>query len=262
MGFHRLNPLEGYRRLCYMMVDADVVCASPSSVYRTLKEHGLIGRRAGRPSKKGTGFIQPLSAHQHWHVDVAYLNISGTFYYLCMVVDGFSRFLVSWDIRQQMTEVDVEQIIQRGLDRFPAARPRIITDNGPQFISRDFKEYVRLSGMTHVTTSPYYPQSNGKVEALNKTVKKEVIRPCAPRTLEEAALQMKGYVHHYNNTRLHSSIGYITPADKLVGRADKIHKERDRKLAEAKVFRAAINKNVKRAGAEILDTSGKVVQAG
>jgi transposase InsO family protein len=245
-----------------MMVDADVVCASPSSVYRTLKEHGLIGRKVGRPSKKGTGFVQPLSANDHWHIAVAYLNISGTFYYLCMVVDGFSRFLVSWDIRQQMTEVDVEQIIQRGLDRFPAASPRIISDNGPQFISKDFKEYVRLSGMTHVTTSPYYPQTNGKVEALNKTVKKEVIRPGAPRTLEEAAFQMKGYVHHYNNTRLHSSIGYITPADKLAGRADEIHKERDRRLAEAKVFRAAVNKNVKRAGAEILDTSGKVVQAG
>ena len=141
-----------------------------------------------------------------------------------------------------MTEVDIEQIVQRGLDSFPGAKPRIISDNGPQFISKDFKEYVRLSGMTHVTTAPYYPQSNGKVEALNKTVKKEVIRPGAPKDLADAERQVGRFVDHYNNVRLHSSIGYITPADKLAGREDEIHRERDEKLAKAKEFRANSNR--------------------
>jgi hypothetical protein len=108
--------------------------------------------------------VQPLAAHEHWHVDVSYLNLGGTFYYLCSLLDGYSRLIVHWEIRERMTERDVETIVQRGLEKFPDARPRIISDNGPQFIARDFKEFVGLSGITHVRTSPYYPQSNGKLE--------------------------------------------------------------------------------------------------
>ena len=75
-----------------------------------------------------------------------------------------------------MTETDVEIILQRAKEKFPDARPRIISDNGPQFIAKDFKEFIRLSGMTHVRTSPYYPQSNGKLERFHKTIKGECIR--------------------------------------------------------------------------------------
>jgi len=101
-------------------------------------------------SKEGTGFVQPLLPHEHWHVDISYLNISGTFYYFCALLDGFSRYVVHWEIRASMTEQDVEILIVRAREQFPDARPRIISDNGPQFIARDFKEYLRLRGMTHV----------------------------------------------------------------------------------------------------------------
>jgi putative transposase len=77
------HPLDGYRRLAFMMLDEDVVAVSPASVYRVLSEAGLIGRRAVVPSRKGRGFEQPLQPHEHWHVDVSYINVSGTFYYLC-----------------------------------------------------------------------------------------------------------------------------------------------------------------------------------
>ena len=87
----------------------------------------------------------------------------GTFYYLCSVLDGFSRFLVHFDLRESMREADVEVILERAKEKYPEARPRIISDNGPQFIARDFKEFIRISGMTHVRTSPHYPQSNGKL---------------------------------------------------------------------------------------------------
>ena len=76
------------------------------------------------------------------------------------MLDGFSRYIVHWDIRESMKEPDVELIVQKALECFPGERPRIISDNGPQFIARDFKEFIRLAGMTHVRTSPYYPQSN------------------------------------------------------------------------------------------------------
>ena len=230
---------EGYRRLTYMMMDENIVAVSPSTVYRVLKKRQLLGRFNGKPSKKGTGFTQPLGPHKHWHMDICYINICGTFYYLCGVLDGYSRYLIHWEIRESMTEQDVETILQRAHEKFPDARPRMITDNGPQFVAKDFKEFVRISGMTHVRTSPYYPQSNGKYESFNKSVKSECIRPRTPLSLEDARRVVGEFVEHYNDERLHSGIGYVTPKDKLVGRAEQVHADRDSKLALAREERKA-----------------------
>src|SRR5215470_4650859 len=146
IGFHLKNSLEGYRRLTFMMLDADVVAVSPASVWRVLKQAGLLSRWKSKPSRKGTGFEQPLQPHQHWHIDVSYINLSGTFYYLCSILDGFSSFLVHWDLRQSMREADIEVILQRAKETYPEAKPRIISDNGPQFIARDFKEFISHLG--------------------------------------------------------------------------------------------------------------------
>ena len=133
-----------------------------------------------------------------------------------------------------MREADVEVILQRAKEKYPEAKPRIISDNGPQFIARDFKEFIRISGMTHVRTSPYYPQSNGKIERWHKSLKSECIRPGTPLSLEDARRLVEGYVEHYNNVRLNSATGYVTPNDMLAGRQVEIHAERDRKLGAAR----------------------------
>jgi putative transposase len=222
-----------------MMLDADVVACSPSSVYRVLKGAGLLDRHNTKPSSKGKGFVQPLKPHAHWHVDVSHLNICGTFYYQCSILDGCSRFIVHWEIRPAMTEADIEQIIQRARERFPDVKPRIISDNGPQFIAKDFKEFIRLCGMTHVKTSPYYPQSNGKIERWHRTLKDDCIRPDTPLSLEDAQRIVARFVEHYNTARLHSALGYVTPKDKLEGREGVIFAERDRKLEQARERRKA-----------------------
>jgi transposase InsO family protein len=237
LDFHDRYPLEGYRRLTFMMLDADVVAVSPSSVYRVLSGAGLLDRWNPKPSLKGTGFHQPEGPHKHWHIDVAYLNVAGTFYYLCSILDGFSRSIVHWEIREAMREADVETILQRARERYADVRPRIISDNGPQFIARDFKAFIRISGMTHVRTSPYYPQSNGKIERWHKTLKNTTIRPKAPGSLEEARRIVTSFVEHYNTVRLHSAIGYVTPQDKLMGREKQIWQDRDRKLEQARETR-------------------------
>ncbi len=133
-----------------------------------------------------------------------------------------------------MREPDVEILLQRAKEQFPEARPRIITDNGPQFIAKDFKEFIRVSGMSHVRTSPYYPQSNGKMERWKGSIKSECIRPGVPQSLEDAERLVRQYVQVYNEQRLHSSIGYVTPKDMLNGRREAIHAERDRKLEQAR----------------------------
>jgi len=226
--------LEGYRRLAFMMLDRDVVAVSPSSVYRVLKAAGRIGRQPGKPSLKGTGFQQPTKAHEHWHIDISYVNLGGTFYYLTTILDGYSRYIVHWELRTSMTQQDELVILQRALEKFPGEDPRIISDNGSQFVAKDFKEFIRLCGLTHVRTSPSYPQSNGKLERYHGTIKTECIRPGTPLSLEEALRIVTRYVEHYNQVRLHSAIGYLTPADKLAGREAEIFAARDRKLAEAR----------------------------
>ena len=231
------HPLDGYRRLSFMMLDEDVVAVSPSTTFRVLRAAGRLERFNSKPSKKGTGFVQPLGPHQHWHIDVSYLNLAGTFYYLCSILDGYSRFIVHWEIRESMKEVDVETILQRAREAYPDARPRIISDNGPQFIARDFKTFIRLSGMTHVRTAPYYPQSNGKIEAWHKTIKATTIRPHNPETLDEARRLVASFVAYYNDKRLHSATGYIAPADKLAGREKTIWAARDDKLEAARELR-------------------------
>jgi putative transposase len=239
LDYYVLHSDEGYRRLTFVMLDEDIVAVSPSSVYRVLVDAEVMRKWDRRRTKKGTGFVQPLKAHEHWHIDVSYINMCGTFYYLCAILDGYSRYIVHWEIREKMKESDIEIILERGKEKYPEAKPRIISDNGPQFIAKDFKEYIRISGMTHVRTSPFYPQSNGKLERWHRTVKHESLRPHCPLNVEDARRIVGEFVLYYNTKRLHSAIGYIAPKDKLEGREQKIFADRDSKLKAAREKRAA-----------------------
>jgi putative transposase len=218
LDYHERHPLEGYRSLAFMMLDDDVVAASPSSVYRVLKQAGRLDRKWRKTSRKGTGFVQPLRPHEHWHIDVSYINIGGTFYFLCSLLDGYSRYLVHWELRESMKEWEVETVVQRGLEKFPGEKPRIISDNGPP------------------TNAPRRCP-NGKLERWHGSLKRECIRPACPESLDEARQQVQRYVDQYNHARLHSAIEYLTPADKLNGLGQLILDERDRKLEESRARR-------------------------
>ena len=238
IDFYREHSTEGYRRVSYLMLDKGLVAVSPATTYRVLANAGLLKRwNDTKTTSKGKGFAQPLKPHEHWHIDVSYLNICGTFYYFIGVLDGCSRYVVHWDIRESMTEADVTLVIQRARELFPGTHPRIISDNGPQFIAKDFKEFIRVSGMTHVRTSPHYPQSNGKLERFHRTIKHECIRPNTPVSLEDAKRVVKEFIETYNNERLHSALGYIAPVDKLNGKAEEIFNARDAKLEAARAAR-------------------------
>ena len=124
--------------------------------------------------------------------------------------------------------------MQRGLELHPTARPRIISDNGPQFVAKDFKEFIRVAGMTHVRTAPYYPQSNGKIERYHKTIKGDAIRVASLASIDEARAVVARFLAHYNGVRLHSALGYVAPNDFLSGRQKEIWADRDRKLEAAR----------------------------
>jgi integrase-like protein len=126
--------------------------------------------------------------------------------------------------------------------RFPIAGRGSSPTTAPSSWPGTSKEFIRLSGMTHVRTSPYYPQSNGKLERWHGTLKRDCLRPAVPLSVEEARTLVGQFVQHYNHVRLHSAIGYVTPADRLTGRQTAIFAARDQKLAVARERRAARRK--------------------
>jgi putative transposase len=145
--------------------------------------------------------------------------------------------VTQWEIvaaTPQISEHWLMPVLEQLLEQFPFRIRGFHSDNEPQFIAKDFKEFIRVSGMTHVTTSPYYPQSNGKIERWHQSLKGECIRPGTPLSLDDARRLVTRYVEHYNNVRLNSATGCITPKDMLAGRQQEIHAERDRKLEEAR----------------------------
>lgn len=236
------NTEEGYRRLCYRMIDEDVVYASPSTVYRVLHAAGLLYKFIPVKTKsKGLGYTQPDGPHKQWHIDISYVNVMGTFMFLVAIIDGYSRYVVHHELRAAMEEKDVELVVQRALERFPGQKPRIISDRGSQFIAKDFKKFIRHVGLNHTFTSVGYPQSNGKIERLFRTIKTDCIRRYSFLSVEDARKQISEYIQYYNHKRLHSAIFYVTPFDKLTGKDKQIIKTREEKLAKARELRVKYN---------------------
>lgn len=226
---------KGYRRLTYEMLDADIAAVSPASTYRILKKHGMLQRWAEKKTtSKGEGFHQATGPNQQWHVDISYIKVLKHFYFLITVLDGFSRRVMHHELREQMEEWDVQITVQRALEKNPEAQGVIISDNGPQFISKDFHDFIRQHELTHVTTSVYYPQSNGKLERFHGTIKQEEIRANAYLDIEDARRRVERYIRYYNEQRLHSSLYFLTPQEVFEGKMEARLAERQRKLDEAR----------------------------
>lgn len=239
--YAKSHPVEGYRRLTYKMIDDNVVAVSPATTYRILKAAGLLNRwNKVKRSSKGGGFDQPTAPHQHWHTDIKYVNYHGTFLFLISVIDGYSRYIVHHELRRSMQQFDVQLTLQRALEKYPGTKPRIISDNGPQFISKDFAEYLKLLGLQHIRTSVAYPQSNGKIERYHRTIHQDCLMKTSLINLDDARKQISSYIDYYNNKRLHSSLFYLTPEDFLIDRVEEKLKVRERKLKEAKLKRIEV----------------------
>lgn len=225
---------DGYRRLTYMMLDEDFVAVSSSTVYRVLKTSGLLNRWNTKSSSvKGQGYKHPKEPHREWHTDIKYVNFRGTYLFFIGVMDGYSRYLVHHELRRNMTEYDIEITIQRALENYPDKNPRIISDNGSQYISKDFQSFLKEAGLQHIRTSVAYPQSNGKMERFHRSINSECLKTRSLIDLEDARKQIAMYVNYYNTKRLHSSLYYLTPEDFLLGRVDGKLKKRQKKLNDA-----------------------------
>jgi putative transposase len=231
---HQYYLHDGYRRVAYMGIDENRFACSPTTVYRVLKKAGLLQKWQGKKTNtKGSGFKQPLVAHQEWHTDIKFINFQGSFLFFISVMDGYSRYIVHHELRYSMNENDVEIVIQRALEKYPGKKPKIISDNGSQYVSRDFQMFLKEAGLNHIRTSPSYPQSNGKIERFHRSLEEECVRNTSMINIDDARNQIAAYVNHYNNKRLHSALYYLRPIDYLENDVDELLKIRQDKMDKA-----------------------------
>jgi transposase InsO family protein len=232
------HPKDGYRRLAWQMVDADVAYLSPSSVYRVLKEADLLYRWK-RSTRSGTAPAKPTRPHERWHTDLMYLRIEDSWYFLVTVLDAYSRYVVHWELLTTMRAADVQLVIQRALEE-TGATPDVVTDNGSQFTAKEFKDLIRRFVFRHIRIRWYHPESNGLVERFHRSTR-AALGEADLRNLSQARELIGEWVREYNETRLHAGLGYLTPAEYYRGDPAERIAEREAKLAAARERRRAIN---------------------
>ena len=244
IAYRELHRDVGYRKLTWQMIDENIVFLSESAVYEILKSRNMLGWSSGYgPPAEKEYKNKPKYPHHHWHTDLAYIKINGQFYFLIMMLDGYSRFLLGWDLLTDMNGKSVEDFVLRIREKYPDRKPMLIHDNGSQFISNDFKKLVAHIHLQSVRTRRNHPETNGKIERLNGIVKNEAIRPNSPQSYIEAWEILNEYQYQYNYQRLHSGISYLRPADVFFGRREIILSERVEKIKIARKKRIEINKN-------------------
>ena len=238
VSFCKENQLKGYRMQCWEMVDKNVAYVSCSSVYNVIKRHNLGKKWAEAVEMKKRGFDQPEAVHEQWHIDFSYIKIDGAFYYFLGVLDGFSRKMLNWRLCENMTGINAEILVAETKELYPAAKNvRLISDNGSQFISKDFEELLVFLEIEHTLTSANHPQSNGKLERFNRTFKTEHVRRSAYINYKDACIRMARWIAYYNSERLHSAIYYLAPNDVFYNRAARRLAERKEKLHTAFIKR-------------------------
>lgn len=233
------HPKDGYRRLAWQMVDADVAYLSPSSVYRVLCDEDLLYRWK-RSRGRGESPPEPSRPNERWHTDIMYLRVADTWYFLVTVRDAYSRYVVHWDLLSSMTANDVRLVVQEAVER-SGGKPQIVSDNGSQFTSKDFKQLVQAFGLEHIRIRTYHPESNGRLERFHRSTR-EALDDQALENLVRAREIVGRWVEHYNHERLHAALQYLPPAEYYQGEPAKRIAERKDKLENARQHRARINR--------------------
>jgi putative transposase len=234
------HPKEGYRRLAWMMIDADVACLSPASVYRILNDADLLYRWK-RSCRTGEKPAAPTRPNQRWHTDIMYLRVADTWYFLVTVIDGYSRYVVHWELLTTMCAADVRLVIQHALESQQLKDVEIVSDNGSQFTSADFKALVRRFELQHIRIRTYHPESNGTIERFHRSTR-EALEDKDLRNLSRARELIAQWVTHYNETRLHAALQYLPPAEYFSGEPERRLSERHEKLERARQQRDVTNR--------------------
>lgn len=225
-------PEKSPRELAFFITDHHDWFISESSVYRILKDRGLITSPTHIVMKAADRFKDPpVRVNELWQTDFSYLKVvHWGWYYLTTVLDDYSRYIIAWELCKNMCSDDVERVILKALDKtglHMKDRPRLLSDNGSCYVAGDLKEFLEDQAIDHVRGKPHHPQTQGKIERYHRTMK-NIIRLDHYYSPEEMENQIAAFVDHYNNHRYHESLDNVTPADVYFGRREEIIERRER----------------------------------
>jgi transposase InsO family protein len=237
VGRHFTKSQRNLDNACCVWGDLGRICffLSESSVYRILKAADLITSPAYVLMSASDRFKHPTKrVNEMWQTDFTYLRVIGWgWYYLSTVMDDFSRFIIAYKLGPTMATTDVTETLDEALALTGVHsvrvrhRPRLLSDNGPAYVSKDLQDYLEEQGMTHTRGRPYHPQTQGKIERYHRSMKNVVKLQhyYFPWELEAA---VRDFVSYYNHRRYHESLDNCTPADVYYGRHHEILSERDK----------------------------------
>ena len=233
-------PKIGYRKLTWMMIDADIVCAGESTVYRVLSEADLLSRWKRSERSSGEYHFRPQAPNEQWHTDVMYVWVAARFYFLLSFIDAYSRYAVHHKLLLTLDGQSVATELQVALDRVPGVKPRVVHDHGSEFVNRDVAAVIKAHNLIDIKTRPRHPESNGIVERFNGTVRDDTGDDYGNNYLQ-AEMIIGKLMNHYNDERLHATLGYMTPATWHRGDPNEVREARARRISAARANRKTVN---------------------
>ena len=220
------------RQLSAWITDYEGFAVSESTVYRILRREGLVKRQEVQLAADKEYHTKTTGPHQMWATDASYFKVAGWgYYYLVTVMDDYSRFILAWKLQKDMSANSLIEVVQDAVDATGMTdvpvedRAKLLSDNGAGYVSRAFRDYLNLVGIGHILAAPFHPQTNGKVERYQQSLKREVnqLPYELPSQLEKA---IADFVDYYNYRRYHKALRDVTPADVLYGRRERILERR------------------------------------
>jgi putative transposase len=239
------------RQISAWITDNEGFAVSESTVYRILRREGLVKRQETELEAAKEYHTKTTRPHQMWATDASYFKVVGWgYYYLVTVMDDYSRFILGWKLQKDMSANSLIEVVQEAVDMTGMTdvpvedRTRLLSDNGAGYISRAFRNYLNLVGIGHILAAPFHPQTNGKVERYQQSLKRVVnqLPYELPSQLEKAIVD---FVDYYNYRRYHKALGDVTPADVLYGRREEIIKHRREVRAQTIIRRKDYNRGLK-----------------
>jgi putative transposase len=229
------QPDRSPRQLAWQFTDQEGYFVSESSVLRILKGFDLIESPVFEVVTAAEKFAQPTRrVNELWQTDFTYFKLQGWgWYYLSTVLDDYSRFILAWKLTPTMAAMDVQATLQAALVRAGLVggvrvrhRPRLLSDNGPAYLSGALRAFLREQRIEHTRGAPFHPMTQGKIERYHRTMKNvvELVNYYDPWTLER---EIARFVAYYNHQRYHEALNNVTPADVYFGRAKEVQTRRE-----------------------------------
>ncbi len=240
LDYARRHPELRHREMAWRMVDEDVACLSPSTVYRILKEANLVCPWRRRKKRSRSADEKPTRPNQRWVTDLLQIQVGVGVYFLVSFMDEYARYLVHHEVLTGADGIAVSlaaqaavETLPKGADGLPVEKPEIQSDNGSGYIAREFLLVLKENGLGHHRITPHCPEENGVMERAYRTLR-EALEGEELKNLLEAEKVLARIVRWYNAERLHSALGYLRPVDYYRGRPEERKAERRTKLAQAR----------------------------